>query len=418
MARLGVVFLTQSGSQYPGKLRFKSGLLVSAEMEGFSPWGYPDETPLDGLKFLLHFQGEKPRAVFVEQGSVIHSFEVPDQASKEEFLTNIRIARNLFVHPRVQSDVPTLDTGFITDALVRRPWLTPRAVEGFDAADFPELKADRRAALQDAVQTFKDVASQVPADKPPQRNSTAKPLVAFIAILHILNPYLPTPEESKKVGKAGRNVPFPPWVVNWDYELGSSEEGDAAIWVDVFAEGNVPRTDSDASAHSSSRRFAMHSRRKVSRGGPTSGCAPPRNTRRPPPMALHDDLLALARRLVPPVPPPSAPVPPPPPIVDGVLSCGGRPPPTTPCSTSSSTRPWRESSPIPTLRSRVSRSFDHTRMKACVRKTFLVRSTRQACRRGINSGVPFRPPNFKAIGTAFLALQQARHNADYDTAIP
>jgi hypothetical protein len=31
---LGVDFLTQSGSQYPGKFRFKSGLLVSAEMEG------------------------------------------------------------------------------------------------------------------------------------------------------------------------------------------------------------------------------------------------------------------------------------------------------------------------------------------------------------------------------------------------
>ena len=27
---VGVVFLTQSGSKYPGKLRFKSGLLVSA----------------------------------------------------------------------------------------------------------------------------------------------------------------------------------------------------------------------------------------------------------------------------------------------------------------------------------------------------------------------------------------------------
>ena len=40
-----------------------------------------------------------------------------------------------------------------------------------------------------------------------------------------------------------RNVPFPSWVVNWDYELGSSEEGDAAVWVDVFAEGNVPRSD-------------------------------------------------------------------------------------------------------------------------------------------------------------------------------
>jgi hypothetical protein len=71
---VGVIFLTQSGTQYPGKLRFKSGLLVSAEMDGASPWGYPDESPLDSLKFLLHFHGEKPRAVFVEQGRVVHNF--------------------------------------------------------------------------------------------------------------------------------------------------------------------------------------------------------------------------------------------------------------------------------------------------------------------------------------------------------
>ena len=43
--------------------------------------------------------------------------------------------------------------------------------------------------------------------------------------------------------KALRNVPFPPWVVNWAFELGSSEEGDAAVWVNVFAEGNVARND-------------------------------------------------------------------------------------------------------------------------------------------------------------------------------
>ena len=116
-------------------------------------------------------------------------------------------------------------------------------MEGFNAADFPELKADRQAELLNAVQTFKAVASQVPADKPPTKEQYGNAAIAFIAILNILSPYLPTPEESKKVEKALRNVPFPPWVVNWDYELGSSEEGDAAVWVNVFAEGNVARSD-------------------------------------------------------------------------------------------------------------------------------------------------------------------------------
>ena len=73
-----VTFSTKSGAQYSGKLRFKGGLLVSAEMDGASRWGYPDESPLDGLKFLLHFHADKPRAVFVEQGRVVHNFEVQD----------------------------------------------------------------------------------------------------------------------------------------------------------------------------------------------------------------------------------------------------------------------------------------------------------------------------------------------------
>jgi hypothetical protein len=93
------------------------------------------------------------------------------------------------------------------------------------------------------VQTFKAVASQVPADKPPTKEQYGSAATPFIAILNILSPYLPTPEESKKVERALRKVPFPPWVVNWDYELGTSEEGDPAVWVVVFAEGAVARSD-------------------------------------------------------------------------------------------------------------------------------------------------------------------------------
>ncbi len=239
-----VDFLTRSGAKYPGKLRFKNGHLVSAEMDGADPWRYPNESPLEAMKFLLHFQGEKPRAVFVQQGRVIHNFEAQDRASKEQFLANFRVARNLFFHSGAEADSPIIDTASISDALTRGAlWLTPKSVEDFNAADFPELKADRQADLLNAVKAFQAVASQVPADKPPSKEQYGNAATAFIAILNILSPYLPTPEESKKVEKALRNVPFPPWVVNWDYELGSSEEGDAAVWVNVFAEGNVARND-------------------------------------------------------------------------------------------------------------------------------------------------------------------------------
>ena len=55
-------------------------------------------------------------------------------------------------------------------------------------------------------------------------------------MLGILSPYLSLPDEGKIVEAALRTIPFPGWVVNWDYELGSNEEGGPAVWVDLFAE--------------------------------------------------------------------------------------------------------------------------------------------------------------------------------------
>ena len=82
-------------------------------------------------------------------------------------------------------------------------------MEGFNATDFPELKADRQAALLNAVQAFKAVASQVPADKPPTKEQYGNAAIAFIAILNILSPYLSTPEESKKVEKGAAKCAVP-----------------------------------------------------------------------------------------------------------------------------------------------------------------------------------------------------------------
>jgi len=239
-----VVYLTNSGSRYPGRLRFKNGQLVVAEMDGATSWRYPDESPLDGLKFLLYFQEEKPRAVFVERGRVVHNFELQNQASKELFLANFRIARNLFVHSRIEADIQPINTASISESLTRAAlWLTPKSVEGFNAADFPELQLKQQAELLNAVQAFTAIAAQVPADKCPTSEQYGNAATAFITILKILSPYLPTPEESKNIEKALRKVQFPPWVVNWDYELGSSEEGDPAVWVDIFADGDLARSD-------------------------------------------------------------------------------------------------------------------------------------------------------------------------------
>ena len=71
--------------------------------------------------------------------------------ARQDFLSNFRVARNLFVHPRLDGSGPNLDPQTTAERLARAAiWLTPKSVAGFNAADFPELGFDRKKALEDA----------------------------------------------------------------------------------------------------------------------------------------------------------------------------------------------------------------------------------------------------------------------------
>src|SRR5439155_20423682 len=86
---------------------------------------------------------------------------------KKDFLDNLRVARNLFGHARVSTDGRNLDPATVAKAITRAAiWLTPSAVKGFRAEDFPELGSARQQALADAVREFERVAAQVPPDAP------------------------------------------------------------------------------------------------------------------------------------------------------------------------------------------------------------------------------------------------------------
>jgi hypothetical protein len=157
--------------------------------------------------------------------------------SKRHFLDNLRVARNLFVHGGVTTDSRHLDPAALTQALTRAAiWLTPASVKGFKADDFPELGVPQQRALADAVQDFERIARQVPADAPATEQQFTEARAALERILTILGNYLPSHEEASGIRSALATLDFPPWVLNWDYEVGSDEDGVPAVWVTLYAD--------------------------------------------------------------------------------------------------------------------------------------------------------------------------------------
>lgn len=180
--------------------------------------------------------------------------------SKQDFLKNLRIAGGLFAHPSVKSDSPHLEQRELDEMAKRITladlWLTPKSVQGFEPNDFSELGHDRQKELQIAVQQFRDVAIQVPPDKPatPEQYRTAKG--HFEKILKLLDHYIPTTDEIIDVDNALLGIEFPPWVVDWNFELGSDEDDEPAVWVNIFI-------DRDKAPGKELGRFALGMTQKI-----------------------------------------------------------------------------------------------------------------------------------------------------------
>lgn len=162
--------------------------------------------------------------------------------AKQEFLDSFRVARNLFFHPRVDMDSPQLGPQGLESMIARAAiWLTPKSVSGFDPADFPELGVEGQRELEAAVSDFLAVAHLVPPEEPANPEQLAKARDAFAKMLEILGPYVPISEDGEKVEEAFKDIHFPPWVVNWDYELGNDHDGEPAVWVNLFIDDSTAR---------------------------------------------------------------------------------------------------------------------------------------------------------------------------------
>ncbi len=157
--------------------------------------------------------------------------------SKKDFLDNVRLARNLFVHGHATSDSRHLDPAALTRALIRAAiWLTPKAVESFNEADFAELGPVRQRALERAVQEFESIARQVPPDAPASDAQVSQAGDALRRILEILAGYMPTDDEELQIRNALAKLDYPSWVRNWDFESGSNEDGEPSVWVTLYAD--------------------------------------------------------------------------------------------------------------------------------------------------------------------------------------
>jgi hypothetical protein len=186
--------------------------------------------------------------------------------AKQEFLANLRIARNLFAHPHVQTDSPHINPQALEHALARAAiWLTPKSVKGFNVDDFRELGPQRQPELQDAVSEFLLVANEVPPSEPATAAQLAKAKEALAKILSLLKAYLPTPQEGAQIEEALRQVDFPPWVVNWDYELGSDQDEAPAVWINLFV-------DQDSAPRSEFGRFAAKATTQIQQALLAAGC--------------------------------------------------------------------------------------------------------------------------------------------------
>jgi hypothetical protein len=164
--------------------------------------------------------------------------------SKKDFLDNLRVARNLLVHGEVSTEGRQLDSAALSAALARAAlWLTPSAVKGFQADDFRELGAPQQKALAVAVQEFLNVAANVPPDRMATDDEFNAGTDALEKILAVVESYLPEQHEMEEIRTTLGHVNFPPWILNWDYEVGSDEEGVPVLWVTLYADESAIPAD-------------------------------------------------------------------------------------------------------------------------------------------------------------------------------
>jgi hypothetical protein len=86
---------------------------------------------------------------------------------REEFILDVRRSARTLQKPIVEADSDAVDTDAIAKILHRAAlWLTPKVVEHYHPDDFTGWPKEEQDRLRAAVEEFRRIAAQVPADKP------------------------------------------------------------------------------------------------------------------------------------------------------------------------------------------------------------------------------------------------------------
>jgi hypothetical protein len=150
--------------------------------------------------------------------------------SKELFLTNFKRAAYP-ISPAAHSNGIRLDPAYL-EILLRKStgWLTPRAVRGFNANDFPELSQDARNALEAQVERFSSIAQRAPREgtAPPELVDEAIPV--FLKTVEILEPIL----DEYAAYHVLKHTELSDFVTDFAIKAGLDSSGDPAVWVWVI----------------------------------------------------------------------------------------------------------------------------------------------------------------------------------------
>jgi hypothetical protein len=86
---------------------------------------------------------------------------------REEFILDVRRSARTLQKPSVEADSDAVDTDEIAKILHRAAlWLSPKVVEHYHAEDFTDWPKEQQDRLGQAVEEFREIASQVPPDNP------------------------------------------------------------------------------------------------------------------------------------------------------------------------------------------------------------------------------------------------------------